>query len=194
MGRHTKVTAGGRVFSFSALVVLGDKNGTAGFGYGKGLTAVAAVNKATRDAEKFMFSIPITDDRRIMDGFLVKQDGCTVELGVLPPGRGVRGSPLMHHLCEAFGVTDVRIKARGRRNIKNVVRAFFRGMHEHPRSQRAIAEAFGFKWFDPRRDHRYIAKRAARTSSNVWAAADLRAQQSLQATLEQLQMQQGKGN
>lgn len=174
MGRHTKVTAGGRVFSFSALVVVGNSNGTAGFGYGKGMTAPAAVQKANRDAEKLMFAIPLTDDRRIMDGFKVKQDGCSVELKVLPPGRGVRGSPLMHRLCEAFGVTDVLVKARGRRNIKNVVRAFFRGMHDFPRSQRQIAEVFGFKWFDPRRDHRYVAKYPSRTSSNAWSPINKR--------------------
>ena len=53
--RHTKITAGGRIFSFSALVVVGDGNGTAGFGYGKALSGGAAVQKATRDAEKRMF-------------------------------------------------------------------------------------------------------------------------------------------
>jgi small subunit ribosomal protein S5 len=174
MGRHTKVTAGGRVFSFSALVVLGDSNGTAGFGYGKGMTAGDAVVKANRDAEKFMFAVPLTDDRRIMDGFKVKQDGCTVELKVLPPGYGVRASPLMHRLCEAFGVTDVLIKARGRRNMKNVVRAFFHGMHDYPRSQRSIAEVFAFKWFDPRRDHRHPANRLSRTASNVWSPLNTR--------------------
>ena len=49
---HTKITAGGRIFSFSALVVVGDGRGTAGFGYGKALTGGGAVLKATRDAEK----------------------------------------------------------------------------------------------------------------------------------------------
>lgn len=78
MGRHTKVTGGGRIFSVSATVIVGDQRGTAGFGYGKALTAASALTKATVDAEKrmcrcncfciispmcFCFALPITQTR-----------------------------------------------------------------------------------------------------------------------------------
>lgn len=156
------------------MVVLGDGNGTAGFGYGKALTAASAINKAGIDAEKYMFSLPLTEDRRLQRGFKQKQDGVIVELRVLPRGAGVHGGFLMMLLCEAFGIDDVTIKAHGRRNPKNLVRAFFTGLHKTAKSQRTVAEGRGLKYFDPARDYRYKSQRPSRTPSGVWTPTVLR--------------------
>ena len=116
----------------------------------------------------------MTADRRILNGFKVKQGGVIVSLRPLAPGAGVRASPMLTNLCEAFGITDVSVKTHGRRNLKNIVRAFFQGLHDYPRSQRQLAEGLGRKWFDPRRDYRYRPHQPSSTASNAWAPAQTR--------------------
>lgn len=75
-------------------------------------------------------------------------------------------------LCGAFGITDVGVRVYGRRNVKNVVRAFFTGMHNSRISEREFAEAHGRKLFDPRRDYRYRSQRPSSTASNAWTVVN----------------------
>mmetsp|Transcript_15093 Transcript_15093/g.25951 ORF Transcript_15093/g.25951 Transcript_15093/m.25951 type:complete len:316 (+) Transcript_15093:29-976(+) len=175
IGRHTKITAGGRINSFSSLVILGDGAGTAGFGYGKALTATAATQKAVVDAEKAAFTIPLTEDFRLLRGFKVKQDGALIEVMVKQPGNDSNTcNYVMQIVCKAFGVRGLVVKTIGRRNPLNVIRAFFKGMHDFPISERAYAQARGQKWFDVRRDYRYRSTRASKTGNLIWAPAKSR--------------------
>jgi len=167
--RHVNVTAKGRIQSFSSIVVVGDGQGTAGFGYGKALTPSQATINAARDAEKCVFSVPITDDHRLLRGFKETWDGATVIVEPTRAGRGISGGDMAHLLCNAFGITDVIVKAIGRTGISNVVRAFFKGMFLHSTSQREIAEGLGKKYFDRRRDYRYRSNNASRSPAGAWS-------------------------
>jgi ribosomal protein S5 len=90
VGRHTKVMGGGRIFSVSALVLVGNGNGTAGFGYGKALTMQQAMQRANRDAEKNLITIDRFEDRTLSMGeSRTKYKGAIVVVRNASRGRGL---------------------------------------------------------------------------------------------------------
>lgn len=151
VGRHTKVMGGGRIFSVSALVLVGNRNGTAGFGYGKALTMVQALQRANRDAEKNLITIDRFEDRTVSVGEMrTKYKGAIVVVRNAARGRGLTCNVLIRQICEAFGIEDLSANTYGSRNPHNVIKAVFKLFmrSEHPKSS---ARFLGKVFFDRNR-------------------------------------------
>lgn len=121
--RVARVMAGGRRFSFSVTVVIGDKKGRVGVGLGKGADTALAIDKAVRSAKKALITVPLTSGRSIEHNVTAKYASSTVE--VIPsPGRGVVAGSAMRTVLEYGGVTDVIAKIHTRsKNKLTIARA-----------------------------------------------------------------------
>ncbi|MBQ9473159.1 MAG: 30S ribosomal protein S5 [Bacteroidales bacterium] len=122
INRVTKVTKGGRTFSFSAIVVVGDENGTVGYGLGKAKEVQAAVNKGIEDAKKTLYKIPVLKGT-IPHEQTAKYSGAQVFLKPAAPGTGVIAGGAMRAVLESVGVKDVLAKCKGSSNPHSVVKA-----------------------------------------------------------------------
>jgi len=125
--RNSKVVKGGRRFSFSALVVVGDRNGTVGFGYGKANEVPPAVEKAVKDAKKNLHYIPIVDGT-LPHPIIGKSRATQVTLLPASPGTGVIAGSTTRSILEYAGVRNVLTKVNGSRSAKNVVKAVMDGL------------------------------------------------------------------
>ena len=125
--RNAKVVKGGRRFSFSALVVVGDRNGTVGFGYGKANEVPPAVEKAVKDAKKNLHKIPIVDGT-LPHPIIGKCRATQVTLLPASPGTGVIAGSTTRSILEYAGVRNVLTKVNGSRAAKNVVKAVMDGL------------------------------------------------------------------
>ena len=125
--RCAKVMKGGKRFSFSALVVVGDRRGSVGFGHGKAKEVPFAVEKAIKDARKQMISVPII---RTTIPHTVKAKSCasTVLLRPACPGTGIIAGAPVRAVMELVGVKDILTKVFGSTNPTNVVKAVFEGL------------------------------------------------------------------
>jgi len=128
MGRHTLVTAQGRVFSFSALVLLGNYQGSGGLGYGKALSVGKAIENATTDALKRVRTIYRFENRTIPWNLKVHVNGTIMELKRKPINRGPTANIQMVRLLEMFGFKDVALKIYGRNHIRHTYMCFFKLM------------------------------------------------------------------
>lgn len=118
------VVKGGRRFSFAALVVTGDRNGKAGFGYGKAVEVPLAVEKATKAANRAQASYCIVDGtipHQVMGEFRASR----VLLLPAKPGTGVIAGECVRLVLEAAGITDILTKCYGSTNPLNLVKATF---------------------------------------------------------------------
>ena len=122
VNRVTKVNKGGRTFSFSAIVVVGDENGTAGFGSGKSKEVSEAIAKAVEDAKKNLFRIPLVKST-IPHEENGKFAGSRVFLRPASSGTGVIAGGAMRSVLESVGVHNVLAKSQGSSNPHNVVKA-----------------------------------------------------------------------
>lgn len=120
--RVTKVTKGGRTFSFSAIVVVGDENGVVGYGLGKAKEVQAAVSKGIDDAKKNLIKVPVLHGT-IPHAQLGKYSGALVYLQPAAPGTGVIAGGAMRAVLESVGVKDVLAKSKGSSNPHSVVKA-----------------------------------------------------------------------
>lgn len=120
--RCSKVVKGGRTFSFAALVVAGDRNGQIGWGYGKANEVPSAVEKATKEARKTMFSFPIKGST-IPHIIIGKSGSSRVKLIPALPGTGVTAGKTVRPVLELAGLTDVLTKAYGSTSPKNLLKA-----------------------------------------------------------------------
>ncbi len=122
INRVSKTHKGGRTFSFAALVVVGDGNGTVGVGYGKSREVPAAIAKGQLDAKKHMFSVPRV--RGTITHPVQGHDAAgTVLLRPAAPGTGVIAGGSVRAVMECAGITDVLTKSMGSATAVNVVRA-----------------------------------------------------------------------
>lgn len=121
--RVARVMAGGRRFSFSVTVVIGDKKGRVGVGLGKGADTALAIDKAVRSAKKALITVPLTSGRSIEHDVQAKYASSTVEI-IPSPGRGVVAGSAMRTVLEYAGVTDVIAKIHTRsKNKLTIARA-----------------------------------------------------------------------
>ena len=121
INRVSKTHKGGRTFSFAALVVVGDGNGTVGVGYGKSREVPAAIAKGQLDAKKHMFTVPRV--RGTVVHPVIGHDAAgTVLLRPAAPGTGVIAGAV-RAVMECAGITDVLTKSMGSATAVNVVRA-----------------------------------------------------------------------
>ena len=125
--RCAKVVKGGRRFSFGGLVVVGDRTGTVGIGYGKANEVPAAVNKGIKDAKKSMHKIPLVG-RTIPHQVTGKYGATKVILIPASPGTGVIAGSSARAVLELAGVQDVLTKVHGSTSAKNVVKATLDGL------------------------------------------------------------------
>jgi small subunit ribosomal protein S5 len=122
--RVTKVTKGGRTFSFSAIVVVGNEDGVVGYGLGKAKEVQAAVQKGIDDAKKNLVKVPVLKGTIPHEQY-GKYSGAYVFLKPAAPGTGVIAGGAMRAVLESVGVTDVLAKSKGSSNPHSVVKATF---------------------------------------------------------------------
>ncbi len=122
VNRVTKVTKGGRTFSFSAIVVVGNENGIVGWGLGKAGEVTAAIAKGTEAAKKNLIKVPVLKGT-IPHEQLAKFGGAQVYIQPASPGTGVKAGGAMRAVLESVGITDVLAKSKGSSNPHNLVKA-----------------------------------------------------------------------
>ena len=120
IGRVTKVVKGGRIFSFSVLVVIGNKNGCFGIGLGKALEINEARKKAINNAKKNLYQIVLTKDKTIPHIISSKFGSTKVVLRPATIGRGIIAGGAMRVILECLGVKDVVAKCIGSSNSYNL--------------------------------------------------------------------------
>lgn len=125
--RCAKVVKGGRRFSFAALVVVGDKNGNVGMGYGKANEVPNAVEKAIKDAKKNMIKVSLNGGT-LPHQIKGKFSATSITLVPASPGTGVIAGSSSRAVLEYAGVKDVLTKVYGSTSAKNVVKATLDGL------------------------------------------------------------------
>lgn len=141
INRVSKVSKGGRRFSFTALVALGDGKGRVGIGYGKAKEVPAAIQKAIEAARKAMFTVPMAGTT-IIHQVIGRQGASRVLLKPASPGTGVIAGGAVRHILEAAGVRDALAKSLGSPTHLNVARATVDGLKAQRRPEE-VAKARG---------------------------------------------------
>ena len=141
INRVTKVTKGGRTFSFSAIVVVGNEEGIIGWGLGKAGEVTAAIAKGVEAAKKNLTKVPV------LKGTLpheqeAKYSGATVFMRPASSGTGLVAGGAMRAVLESAGIHDVLAKSKGSSNPHNLVKATIAALKEM-RDARTIAAQRG---------------------------------------------------
>ena len=128
--RVTKVVKGGRNFKFTALVVVGDKNGHVGVGLGKAAEIPEAIRKGKEDASKNLIKIPLDDNNSVPHDITGTYSGARVLLKRSPDGTGVIAGGPARNVLEIAGFKNIRAKSLGSNNKQNVVLAALEGLKQ----------------------------------------------------------------
>jgi len=129
INRVTKVTKGGRTFTFAAIVVVGDGNGVIGYGLGKAGEVTAAIAKGVESAKKNLVKGNVLKGT-IPHEIEVAYGGAKVFLKPAAPGTGMVAGGAMRAVLESAGITDVLAKSKGSSNPHNLVKATIKALSE----------------------------------------------------------------
>jgi small subunit ribosomal protein S5 len=139
VNRVAKVVKGGRQFGFTALTVVGDGNGSIGFGYGKAREVPIAIQKAMEKARKNMQKVDL-DNGTLQYALTSRHGGSKVFMKPASEGTGIIAGGAMRAVFEVVGVHNVLAKCIGSRNPINVVRATIRGLTDMASPQSVAAK------------------------------------------------------
>ena len=128
--RVTKVVKGGRNFRFTALVVVGDRNGHVGAGLGKATEIPEAIRKGKVDAIKKLITLPMDENKSIPHDFIGKFGSASVLMKKAPEGTGIIAGGPARAVLELAGLKNIRTKSLGSNNKQNVVLATIAGLSE----------------------------------------------------------------
>ena len=128
--RVTKVVKGGRNMRFTALVVVGDRNGHVGAGLGKATEIPEAIRKGKEDAIKKLIEVPMNENGSVPHDFTGNYGGASVLLKKSPEGTGIIAGGPARIVCELAGIKNIRTKSLGSNNKQNVVLATIAGLSE----------------------------------------------------------------
>jgi small subunit ribosomal protein S5 len=129
INRVTKVTKGGRTFSFAAIVVVGNEDGIIGWGLGKAGEVTAAIAKGVEAAKKNLIKVPVYKGT-IPHEQVAKFGGAQVFIKPATHGTGVKAGGAMRAVLESVGITDVLAKSKGSSNPHNLVKATIAALSE----------------------------------------------------------------
>ncbi len=141
INRVTKVTKGGRTFSFAAIVVVGDENGIVGWGLGKANEVTTAISKGIEAAKKNLIKVPVLKGT-IPHEQVARFSGSEVYMQPASSGTGLVAGGAMRAVLESAGIRDVLAKSKGSSNPHNLVKATIAALKEM-RDARTIAAQRG---------------------------------------------------
>ncbi|MBQ9467304.1 MAG: 30S ribosomal protein S5 [Muribaculaceae bacterium] len=141
INRTTKVTKGGRTFTFAAIVVVGDGNGVIGYGLGKANEVTTAISKGVEAAKKNLIRVPVHNGT-VPHEQVAKFGGSRIIVKPASAGTGVKAGGAMRAVFESIGVTDVLCKSKGSSNPHNLVKATLLALSEM-RSPQQVAKVRG---------------------------------------------------
>jgi len=128
VNRVAKVVKGGRIFSFSALTVVGDGNGRVGFGSGKAREVPVAIQKAMEKARRNMVSVPLNEKNTLHYPINARHGAAKIYMQPASDGTGIIAGGPMRAVFECVGIHNVLAKSNGSTNPVNVVRATIKGL------------------------------------------------------------------
>jgi small subunit ribosomal protein S5 len=141
LNRVAKVVKGGRRFSFSALVVVGDQNGKVGFGFGKANDVSEAIRKSVEKAKKNMIVVPVKNST-VPHEYIGEYKSAKVILKPAAPGTGIIAGGPVRAVMEVSGINNILTKSLGSKNAMNITKAVFNGL-QNMMSAKNIAKGRG---------------------------------------------------
>jgi len=142
INRCSKVVKGGRKFSFSALILVGDGQGHVGYGFAKANEVSDAIRKGSESARKNIYTIE-TEGTTIPHEVYVEWDGVKILLKPAAAGVGVVAGSKVRSVLELGGVKDIVAKNLGSNNPLNQVKAVFKALHQLKNREKTLAERRG---------------------------------------------------